>query len=185
MSGPRRGRAGRGADLRRPLRCRPLLRRPCPDWSLCSCQCRPRNSRAAWADLAEQSLVRCPVQLHCRFRSGRAARRRLGGHFRCRRSRHCRMSPTPSPLPAPPGALPACRTVISCGAACRMGLSGSADRMPMSGRQMPSTKATTSTPQPTDLSHGYFSQKFGPYMMYSSQKWERFVQFIRIFKELP
>ena len=65
-----------------------------------------------------------------------------------------------SPFPAWPGACPACRTVISCGAACRMGLSGSADRMPMSGRQILSSSAQTSTPQPACCAHGNLSKNF-------------------------
>ena len=65
-----------------------------------------------------------------------------------------------SPFPAWPGACPACRTVISCGAASRIGFSGSADRMPMSGRQILSSSAQTSTPQPACCSHGNLSNRF-------------------------
>ena len=65
-----------------------------------------------------------------------------------------------SPFPAWPGACPVCRTVISCGAASRIGFSGSADRMPMSGSQILSSSAQTSTPQPACCAHGNLSKNF-------------------------
>ena len=92
-----------------------------------------------------------------------------------------------SPFPAWPGACPACRTVISCGAACRMGLSGSTDRMPMSGRQILSSSAQTSTPQPACCAHGNLSKNFfmcvrPPGKGLPPSKSLLFVQFIRMFK---
>ena len=90
----------------------------------------------------------------------------------------------PSPAPEPPGPVPACRTVISCGSACRMGLSGSAVRMPMSGRQMLSTSAAISTPQPAVLSHGWLSNSL--FMCFLPLGKRGFplenVRFVRMFK---
>ena len=161
-SAAHRGRALFPADLHPSLRCLRLLRPRRPCWNRCSYRWRRRPEPPAGACPAAAAPAGCPAPApsgfpfpsgsgcSCSPVSSLSAAARTG-------SIACFPA---SPFPAWPGACPCLQDGDLCGAACRMGFSGSADRMPMSGRQILSSSAQISTPQPPAAAMGTFQKNF-------------------------
>ena len=192
MSAARRGRVPFPAD---PHPSRRYLRLPRPRrlyWNPCLYRWRRRQGLPAGACPAAAAPAWYPVPARSGFpfRPGLAAPARRSARCRCCHPNRLRRCYRLRRFRRGQGACPACRTVISCGAACRMGLSGSADRMPMSGRQILSSSAQINTPQPACCTHGYLSRNFfmcvrPPGKGLPPSKSLHFVQLIRTFKKFP